>query len=247
MFGNILAATAFTLSAGGIVPDTFPPNLSADPAAGATIRFEPESLTVAAQSSGQVVLHFTRPAGLDASLIPVYSGFVAINGTSGDARTLPYAGVDSRLKDAKIMNTAAGFPFLATSIATTVPAANGSVFVLPGNSSVASGTTVFPGIAFSLAMGSRVVRIDVVPENPFGLPRVIGQQILGSLPGLPLLNQPRLAVSFVGWDGRLDGERWAPAGKYKLLLRALKIMGDQTYDHDYEMYSTILFEIKYKG
>ena len=244
-FANLQAATAFTLSDGGIVPDLFPPSLAADAASGATIRFDPVSVTIPAKSNAKVTFHFTRPAGVDAKRIPVYSGFIAINGTNGDTLSLPYAGVASRLKDAKIMNTAGGFPFLSSTVSTTTPVANGTVFTLPGNSTAPAANTIFPVMAYSLAMGSRIVRVDVVPENPSGLPRIVGQQVLGSVPGYPVENHPRLAADAAGWDGRLADGSWAPAGKYKFMLRALRILGDPTYDHDYERYDSGLFEIKY--
>jgi hypothetical protein len=247
-FANLQAATAFTLGTGETVPSQFPPSLSADTASGATIRFEPKSLTVGPKSSGQAVLHFTPPASLNASLIPIYSGFIAISGTNGDALSLPYAGIDSSLKDATIMDTAAGYPFLATSAAPTTPVTNSSVFTLSrGSAAQADNSTVYPGFAYSLAMGSRIVRIDIVPQNRSGLTRVIGQRVLGSMSDFPLHNQPRMGVIFAAWDGKLDNGTWAPAGKYKLMLRALRIMGNEKHNHDYERYDSGFFEIRYKN
>jgi hypothetical protein len=84
-------------------------DISANSKTGATICFNPTTLTMAPRSSRIVALHFTRPSGLDESRIPIYSGYVAINSSNGDPFPLIYAGVASCLKDATIMNTAAGF------------------------------------------------------------------------------------------------------------------------------------------
>jgi hypothetical protein len=94
-------------------------------------------------------------------------------------------------------------------------------------------------------MGSRVVRIDIQPENPRGLPRSVGQQVLGSVPGYPVQNHVRQATDSIAWNGQLADGSFVKEGKYRFMLRALKIFGDLTYDHDYEMYTTQLFEIKY--
>ena len=136
-FANLIAATAYTLNSSAISPALFGLiALAGDAASGAAIRFEPESLTVGPKSSAVVTLHFTRPAGLDESRIPVYSGFVAIIGSAGDSLSLPYAGIATSMKDVAIVDSADGYPYLTSSSdATQTPiTANGTLSVLPGNS-----------------------------------------------------------------------------------------------------------------
>ncbi|KAF2796259.1 peptidase [Melanomma pulvis-pyrius CBS 109.77] len=245
-FANLIAATAYTLTTGSIVPDLFTDiELASDAASAATIRFEPKSLTIGPGKTGRLTMLFTRPQGLDAARIPVYSGYVSINGTNGDSLTLPYAGITSRIKDAKIVNSPAGYPFVSSSRAPNFPITNGTVFTLPGKGANATAATVFPTITFDLAMGSRIVRLDVVPQNVRNLPRILGQQVLGAIAGTPLENQPRNNVVAVPWDGTLANGKLAPAGKYKIMLRALKITGDVRNEHDYERFDTGYFEIKY--
>lgn len=247
-FANLVAATAYTLNNGTISPAPFGHiSLAGDAASGATIRFEPESLTVGPKSSAAVTLHFTRPAGLDASRIPVYSGFVAINGSAGDSLSLPYAGIATSMKSVAIVDSVDGYPYLTTSSDSTQKPikANGTVFVLPGNSTTFNSTTGLPSLLYALAMGSRIVRIDVQPANPRGLSRILGKQVLGSVPGYPVQNHVRQTMDGIVWNGQLADGTWAPAGQYRFMLMALKIFGNVTYDHDYEMYTTQLFEIKY--
>jgi hypothetical protein len=193
-----------------------------------------------------VTLHFTRPVGLDESRIPVYSGFVAINGSAGDSLSLPYAGIATSMKDVTVVDNSDGFPYLTSSYNTQTPiTANNTLFILPGNSTASNSTTGLPSLSYALAMGSRIVRIDIQPENPGGLPRILGQQVLGSVPGYPIVNHIRMATDGIAWNGQLADGSWAPAGKYRFMLRALRIFGDVTYDHDYEMYVTQVFEIRY--
>lgn len=245
-FDNLIAATAYTLSSGSIWPDSFPPNLDSTDAAGATISFEPNTLTVAAKSTGVLTMSFTQPQGLDATRIPVYSGYVAINGTNGDALSLPYAGIASELKDAVVMDTSDGFPWVASSADIYTPLTNETqTFVLPSSNTTTNTTATYPTIVYALAMGSRILRVDVVPEDVSGLPQVIGQQILGSIPEYPIENVPRNSLFYAEWDGTLADGSEAPAGTYKFMVRALKIFGNVTSDLDYERYDTVYFDITY--
>jgi hypothetical protein len=256
-FSNLIVATAYTLNSGNISTATFGViGLVGDAASGATIRFEPESLTVGPKSSAVVTLHFRRPASLNESRIPVYSGFVTINGSAGDSLSLPYAGIATSMKDVAIVDSADGYPYLTrSSDATQSPiTANGTVFILPGNSTAFNSTvfnsTVFnsaglPSLVYELAMGLRIVRIDVQPANPREVPRILGQRVLGSVPGYPVQNHVRQTMDGIAWNGQLADGSWAPAGKYRFMLRALKIFGNVTHDRDYEMYTTLVFEIKY--
>jgi hypothetical protein len=159
-FANLIAATAYTLNNGTISPAPFGRfDLLGDAASDATIRLEPDSLTVGPKSSAVVTLHFTRPASLDASRIPVYSGFVSINGSAGNSLSLPYAGIATSMKAVAIVDSADGYPYLTTSFnssqtpitssnSTQTPiTANGTVFVLPGNSTTFNSTTGLPSLA----------------------------------------------------------------------------------------------------
>jgi hypothetical protein len=247
-FANLIAATAYTLNNGTISPAPFGNfDLVGDAALGATICFEPKSLTVGLKSSAVVTLHFTRPASLGASRIPVYSGFVSINGSAGDSLSLPYAGIPTSMKAVAIVDSADGYPYLTTSSQSTPTSitANGTIFVLPGNSTTFNSTTGLPSLAYALAMGSRTVCVDVQPANPRGLPRILGQRALGSVRGYPVQNHIRQITDGIAWNGQLADGTWAPAARYRFMLRALKIFGDATCNHDYEMYTTQLFEIRY--
>lgn len=247
-FGNVAAATAFTLSS-GISPAIFPPPLSEQIGSVATIRFDPKSLTLAPNSSGVVTLHFNCPHGLNASRIPVYSGFVSIKGSQGDVLTLPYAGIASSLKRATIVDRADGFPFLTTSSDPKFKPIknNKAVFVIPRNANAPIPPSGLPTIIYALAMGSRVVRLDVQPRKTSGLPLILGSRVIGSVQDFPLLANPRLAPTIVEWDGQIDNGTFVPPGQYRFLLRALKIFGNETNGSDYEMYHTPYFEIKYSS
>lgn len=66
-----------------------------------------------------------------------------------------------------------------------------------------------------------------------------------SLYGFPATYLPR-GVLLQSWDGRLEGGRIAPAGTYKLVMRALRIFGDPEVADDYDVKETVEFNLRYK-
>lgn len=190
------------------------------------------------KSKAIVIMTFTPPKGLDATRIPVFSGYVAINGSSGDSLSLPYAGVAAKLKDVKLMDTPDGFPYVASSADTNSPIGNSSVFTF--SSGTSSNTSVVPVVVYALAMGSRIIKIEVVYEPARGQDRV-----LGSIPGYPFENCPRNVLETASWDGTLSSGKKVPEGSYHFLISALKIFGNTWDEKDWERYETISFEVKF--
>ncbi|KAL3417570.1 subtilase [Phlyctema vagabunda] len=278
-FSHLVSATAYTFASGNTTPSIFPQELEVDTAASAAvvISFQPASLTIPGKSSGQVVVHFTAPSGLDEQRVPIFSGYVAVNGSQGDALTVPYAGIAANLTTVPQMDAQNGYPYVAASSQpvlqyepeiqpmlpnnTALPPAH--VFVLPrpafnATTYVANSSTVYPTATWRLAMGTRLLRIDVVP--------VSGNATSSYAPAAPeILGEPALAVQFMSgdiyrnsfeslsrgsedyaqWNGVLADGSVAPAGTYKFLFRSLKIFGDQALASAYERHETVEFEIRY--
>lgn len=231
----------------------------------ATVSFAPSSITVAAGGAGVVLATFEPPVGLNASRIPVYSGFISINSTAAiesatpGSFSIPYVGIAADMKYIAVMDVAESYPFLAssdiqtyangttaTNLSPPISASNSS-FTLPGNATNFR-VTAWPTLVWKLQYGSRIVRIDMVPRNGTGLPSVLGQRILGSFSGYPSYNVGARYTNVVSeWDGSLANGTYAPAGTYKFLVRVLKIFGNETDVDDYEQYSTPFFSIGYAG
>ena len=102
-----------------------------------------------------------------------------------------------------------------------------------------------PMISIELALATRIMRVDVVPLDPHGLPRVIGKQILGSIPGFPYYYAVRQQPFNIVWDGTLNTGEFVAEGTYKFLFRALSIFGDETYGPDWQSWESEFFTIKY--
>lgn len=221
----------------------------------AAISFTPKTVTILPGSEAEIIAHVTPVSGLDIARIPVYSGYISVNGSNGDYLTLPYAGVAASLYDANLTDTSDGFPNLTNSsdiTNTTIGATNGNTsvpcFTIPhSNSSSSSNTTSYPAIAWALAMGSRVVRIDVIPvrKNTRGIREVLGVKSLGSILGYPMFDNPRDVITQTVWNGQLADGTFVPSGEYSLLYRALKIFGDESNGSDFEAFGTGVFGINY--
>ncbi|KAI9741556.1 MAG: hypothetical protein M1818_004362 [Claussenomyces sp. TS43310] len=242
---HIPAGTAYTLDAfDGLFSTPFPPSIVTNTAA---LTFYPSSISVEPGSFGIIRLQLTLPVGLERRFLPMYGGYIAINGSNGESFTLPYAGVDADLaREATVMDTSDGFPWLTDSAdPNATPSDSNTIFVLAPNATAAlDGNASSPAIAIGLALGTAYLDVDVVPQ-PSSSDTYWG---LGSIAGFPktyLTGGANGLFEAFAFAGLLSTGELVPPGSYTLLVRALKIMGDPSCTADYEMYSTVTFQIIY--
>lgn len=251
---NVGAATGYTLSKQGIFPAAFPNELLHDYAS-ITFGFD-DRLTLAAGESKTVIVNCTPPAGLDTKRLPVYSGYIVINGSDSSSLSIPYIGVAGSLKSATIMAKNTTYMTSSRSGPNTTSIAAGRTFILPppglsNDTQSRANITDYPVLQLSMAMGSPLVRVDVMPISvPPGtnITESLGMRTLGDLWMTPLPYQARNTVdapSTTNWDGRMSTGDYAPPGTYKIAVRALKIFGDRNNVADYEMLETVEFGIRY--
>ncbi|ERS98667.1 uncharacterized protein SPSK_05917 [Sporothrix schenckii 1099-18] len=111
---NIGAATSYTFLAGtDIQPAHFPLTLQvADSPASlsfstsdqATASGDGTTVTIPAGQRRVVTVSATPPAGLDPARLPVYSGYIAINGSDGSGLSLPYLGVVGSMRSLTVLD-----------------------------------------------------------------------------------------------------------------------------------------------
>lgn len=245
---HVGAATGYTLPPNGsIFPAPFPNELLDDYA---TLEFiSGTSFTLPAGQRKIVTVKATPPAGLEAERLPVYSGYIAINGSDSSSLSLPYIGVAGSLHSATVLDPA--LTYLSSSLnINDFPISANHTFLLPppghaNDSQYNVNSTDYPRLFVNLALGSAVVRVDVVPaSSDANTTESVGLASIGDLYMTPLEYQPRGPQS-VTWDGRLATGEYAPAGVYKLAVRALKIFGDRNSADDYELVETVEFGIQY--
>ncbi|KAK3391845.1 peptidase S8/S53 domain-containing protein [Sordaria brevicollis] len=233
--GHTSAATAYTFAdATTIDPAAFPNELVENKA---TLVITPAKLTLGPGQKRTVTVLAIPPKGLDAKRLPVYSGYITLNGTDSTGYSLPYQGVVGSMHSVTVLDKQ--YSYLSqSSDATLAPVAAGTVFTLPpaGKANETQyANTVYPTVVLTLAMGSAEVRADVI--NARG--KSIGQVIT-----FPAYWNPRGTFDW-NWDGALADGSYAPAGTYKITLKALKIYGNARKPSDWETQTTESFTIKY--
>ncbi|EPS36477.1 hypothetical protein H072_10037 [Dactylellina haptotyla CBS 200.50] len=233
---DLSGATAYTTAEGSILAQAFPPTLLESYS---VVSIEPSTLSIKPGQSKRVVVRVTPPTGLDAARIPVYGGWVSIAADGADVLKIPYMGVATAMKHATVTNLEEGFPVLLNY----------------KNQSITTNSTSQkypPGIAWGLALGSAIVRVDVVavskPET--NDVTIFTDSTIGSFPGYPMYWNPRTPAgenTTTLWNGRVvkkegDPSIRVPAGTYKFVYRALKITGRKQTGRDYERWESPSFQ-----
>ncbi|KAL7416629.1 peptidase S8/S53 domain-containing protein [Mrakia frigida] len=258
---NVPALAALTFSTFGDIPneDEVPLVEGA-----ATIAFSSTFVAVPAGSSVDVILTFVPPTGLDASNVPVYSGFVSVESADqSEVYSVPYLGVAASMKnDFPILDTSNEYfgvvtpalltyaedfvdgPVTFTFTATDQPSL---IYRLSGGSAkviatlVASDTTFTPSILKKRNLKDHNRRRMIKKRADPALPASLGtlfeitynyrsvfasDDVQNGYYQLPLSTS---ASTFAFADGTT-----VPNGDYKVLLRTLKLFGDETVSEDYE-------------
>ncbi|KAJ5697879.1 hypothetical protein N7488_011563 [Penicillium malachiteum] len=161
------------------------------------------------------------PRGLNATRIPIYSGFVTLNGTNGDSFSIPYLVATNAMRNGELC-----------------PVQAGQIFTFASPNATTATNTTNPIFDLRLSMGTRFLQADVKSYNG---------TILGSLPHYPQEFKSRSATGpqKVSWEGQLADGSYVPAGIYSLRVRALKIFGNPLKDSDYDVVKTPKFRIRY--
>jgi hypothetical protein len=235
---NVGAATAYSLLPGDIFVQPFVNDLLASYA---SLEFSSDKITVSGGGEETLTVTLTPPEGLDAGRLPVYSGYITLNGTNGDSLSLPYQGVVGSMRNATVLDTA----FVSTTTDPTLnPLSSNTTLTLPPkgsgtNSTAPPANITLPLAVVSLALGSATVHVDVVPATGVNATKPIGEMF-----NSPLKWNTRGVVSQY-WDGRLIDGSYAPEGRYSLRVRALHIFGDENNNADWDQATSQSFGIRY--
>lgn len=247
---HVPALTVYTLDdAGDLWPAEFP-NPSADETA--TLSFSFSSVTVAAGATVNVTVTPTPPASLDASRLPVYSGYITINATTGSENlAIPYLGVWGSMYNATNLDPDWTYLMSYTDATYSASAAN-TTFTVPyptlAEAEYPSDDISYPSALFQTDLGAAVVRVDVVPlsGNYTGntTTTVLGTKIAGSVYGYPATYITR-SDWLAPFTGMLADGSVVPEGQYALAVKALKIFGDPDVVEDYTSITTVPFTLLY--
>ncbi|RYO80946.1 hypothetical protein DL766_000295 [Monosporascus sp. MC13-8B] len=218
----------------------------------AEIVFESDSINVPAGGSAEVAFTVEPPRNVNQTLLPVYSGYILLNGTNDESLSVPYVGVAGSLHDTPVLrptfleNGAIGGVYLAASDNHfNIPVAANTSFSVPKPGSP-PGAATYPKMVVLPTLGSTELKIDVVPLGKTSLPTHdwLGMNSLGQIPELPMSYVPRTGYTFI-WGGRLADGTVVDAGAYKLVASAPRIFGDPNKEEEWDIVESVPFNLKY--
>jgi subtilisin family serine protease len=207
----------------------------------ASIEFDSDSVTIPA--GGEVVVNVrpTVPSNLVATRLPLYSGYIAMNGTDGSSLSVPYIGLAGSLNRATVL-APDGVQVTVNGDQTFTPAAEGTTFTLPADG-VATADTIAPVLDIELAMGSPFADVTLIPTENCGNSTVAGQSV-GSAIGFPV-NFITRGQSPLPFTGVLANGDVVAACEYRVNVRALHIFGDPNNEDDWDVAESQAFRIEY--
>lgn len=173
---------------------------------------------------------------MNATLLPVYSGFISINDiSSNNTLVLPYLGVVGSMRSTPV--TQSSLVYMAQGYS---PVDAGTNYTIarpdPANPPAFDSGDDYaqPNLYMELLVGSRLVQVDVLQ----------GEREVGNLAGSPLVYLPR-GPTRVFFNGLLANGTVLEEGSYSLRAKALRIFGDEAKEEDWDVATTVDFSFKY--
>jgi hypothetical protein len=229
---HVPAGTAYTLAIDSIYPQEFPNEFTSS---AATIEFSEKEITVPGNGEATVSLTLTPPTGLTTARLPVYNGYIALNGSDSSSLSLPYLGVAGSMKSATVLDARSTYLTSSTDPDFN-PSASNTTFTIPGRNATGGANTTYPAIAVSLALGSPLIQVEAHAAG--------SDSSLGNIYGFPSPYSPR-GATVSRWNGLLQNGTVVPAGSYELVTRALRIFGDAENEDDYDVATSVPFTLRY--
>ncbi|KAM0344971.1 hypothetical protein ACHAPU_006849 [Fusarium lateritium] len=233
---HIPTKSVYTLDEDSIYASTFP-NEVAD--GHASLKFSESKLSIAAGEQVTIEVVPTPPQDVDAKRLALWSGYIAVNGSDGTSLSLPYQGMTGSLHDSVVLGSDDTWISKSNDKDNLTPVPANTTFILPVQGQNATNEKPSPAIAWKLALGSAKLEAELIPVGGNST-----SKSLGAPAGFPMLWNP-MGKGSVVWNGKLADGGYAPAGKYKVAYRALRIFGDEKKKSDWDKSESSVFSVKY--
>lgn len=221
-------------------------------------------LVVLPGSTASVPVTIQPPRDFDPWQLPVVSGHIVISTTDGDAETLKvsYLGALASLRDIQVIDNTTGVLAVPTPILVD---ATGSAQLEPTNYTFI-GSDV-PSLLVRFAFGTNLVNIDLVdadadiptnievpltrkrgffsswwpglfqPKGTYAKIPIVGTLV--SETAIQRSDNPLGFATFLAMPNRFANGTAIPLGNYRLLIRALRVLGDATDEDDYDVWLSL--------
>lgn len=236
-------------------------------AASAGLNFSQDLVNLAPKERALITVTASPPSSrfdgdnsLSDGLLPIYSGYIAINGSNGDNVTIPYLGLAGSFYQADNIDPAKSsmlgcasegheYECKTSNLTYSVPYPTAP----PGSTTGQDYGYSYPEASLTVDLGSALIRADVIPlSTNYSSPTtttttttVLGNKTAGSVYGFPRAYQDRFDVVEVVFTGMLADGTVVPAGEYALAVRALRLFGDPDEVGDYSTLKMIPFTLEY--
>ncbi|KAM3503384.1 hypothetical protein MY11210_008736 [Beauveria gryllotalpidicola] len=241
---HVPAVTVYTFTQNGTI-SSHPDKLDKIEAP-AAITLSDTTVTVAPGHSVNIRLSASAPDSLDASRMPLWSGWIAINGSDSSALSVPYQGFSGSIREHQVLP-----PDGASLVYGNIAVSEGTTVVLPIPGRLTTSQLV---LNINPTLGTPLVRADVVPANDDTSNATNTTIPIGQIQGFPVPWRPSNVhrahhdlsqFTQFEWNGQLDTGSYAPEGYYKLVVRALRIFGNPSNEEDWDISESPQFKITY--
>ncbi|KAJ4326312.1 hypothetical protein N0V84_003178 [Fusarium piperis] len=203
----------------------------------ADISFSSSKINVPAGGSVDVTITCTPPENVNGTLLPVYSGYIALTG-SNSSLAIPYLGVVGSMRDTPVLQ--ASQVYLANY---NVPVTANKTYTIPRPDPANPPPTdrgdedTTPNVYIGPTVGTAALHVDVLRGGAKG-------DVLGALAGWPILYSPREPQrAYV--KGLLANGTVLDEGVYAVRVSALRVFGDKADKADWDVVTTVPFNLKY--
>ncbi|KAI5861047.1 subtilisin-like protein [Durotheca rogersii] len=242
-----LTMNTFADNSSPFLTTTYFPNPGVDD--WAELSFSSDEITVPAGGTVEVTVTLTPPQSLNATLLPVYSGYITLNSTREESLVLPYLGVLGSLHKTPVVQPGwdGGVYLTSTDGHFNIPVVANTTFTINRPGSPITGRVIYPRLIIRPTLNVPHLRADVIALTDTGLPttRWKGYDVLGAMPGSPLALLARNGAAS-NFGGRLDDGTVLPEGTYAFLVSGARIFGDASKEEDWDVAETFPFVLKYQ-
>jgi hypothetical protein len=245
--------TGYALPTDGGLPD--PPIVLELFDAPAKLTFKPDTVTLGPGDKVKIRIKGAAPKGLDEDRMPVYGGWVQVEGSNNQTLSLPYQGLAGSLGAGSAISPGQkGGTFM--SVVGGGEAETNMTFTLPVpdvNNIATAYISLQPGDPQYYILprtSAPILRVDVVALEDIDFPTEdhLGYKSLGTpidlLGPFPVHYPPRAPFS-----SRFFGVVWPgvsiPEGYYQLVVSSLRVYGDEDNAEDWDVVELPPFNLKY--
>ncbi|KAI0142986.1 peptidase S8/S53 domain-containing protein [Xylariaceae sp. FL1272] len=182
------------------------------------LTFLPPKVTVPPNGGVAEVEVIAKAPKLNQTRLGVFSGWVALNGSTGFNYTLPYLGIAGSLSNTPALTSL----IWRLTDPNALPGAEPRPIISPGR--VVHLPSEVPILQITIGMGLRSVQWDVINATTGA--------VLGAA-GLPSYERASRVSYLTSWSCTFANGTRLPSGKFKLVARSLKTFGIASHSGDY--------------